>query len=196
MSKDLLETKDMLHGRQERGMEKDMIAREIKVATKNLTFGNLFIQMWMLEGKFAFSSDSVQYIKRLTNRGCVFYALHKLEAWVQLLSAEMILCPYCSNKSWGTPSGKQTVLPHCIFVCTANFKMIWICNILWYRSSLCISWLYLYKKKHKLKLSRLSLVCDQVMELEGSCLDFMLIKPNLDIGRHASSWQRKRQVWI
>ena len=45
----------------------------------------------MLEGKFAFSSDSVLYIKRLTKRGCVFYALHKLEAWVQLFSAEMIL---------------------------------------------------------------------------------------------------------
>ena len=53
----------------------------------------------MLEGKFAFSSDSVQYIKRLTNRGCVFYALHKLEAWVQLLSAEMILCPSISAQT-------------------------------------------------------------------------------------------------
>ena len=66
MSKDLLETKDMLHGRQERGMEKDMIAREIKVATKKSHIWEFIYTNVKLEGKFAFSSDSVQYIKRLT----------------------------------------------------------------------------------------------------------------------------------
>ena len=73
------------------GWKKTWLREKSRWQQKNLTFGNLFIQMWMLEGKFAFSSDSVQYIKRLTNRGCVFYALHKLESWVQLLCAECVL---------------------------------------------------------------------------------------------------------